>query len=314
MGNTPLVTFVSPCYNHSKFIIESLESIRSQTYPHIEHIIIDDCSTDDSAVKIQKWIDENNYKCHFICHKKNMGLSYSLNESIQFGDGEFWTALATDDFIIPNRTEELVNYLLANPKTNMVVSDCLFIDENSETIVKNGTSSFLKYCIKDIEDFSTEKDFGTYKSIFETNHLPSSIMMRKSIFHKVGLYNTKLIMEDWDMWLRISAESRIGFVDLPLTYYRFHNSNTSNNYQTHKMSKGLIYTLLKQYRYCKQRGFMPEFEKKYNEMFFFSPLKKFYLTFFFMFLSPPRLYISNFFKKVKKIFSPGDKAIAGIYF
>jgi glycosyltransferase involved in cell wall biosynthesis len=115
MNKLPLVTIISPCYNHSKFVIESLESIKNQSYPNIEHIIIDDCSSDDSVKKIEDWITANEYKCVFIKHKMNMGISYTLNKSLKTSKGKYWAGLSTDDIAGHDRIEKFVNYLENNP-------------------------------------------------------------------------------------------------------------------------------------------------------------------------------------------------------
>lgn len=227
----PLVTFVSPCYNHSKYIIESLESIRKQTYPNIYHIIVDDFSTDDSVIKIQKWIDENDYKCLFIQHKKNKGISYTLNESIDLAKGEFWTALATDDFIVPERTEVFVNHMLNHSEVNMITSDCGLVDENSEVIKLTKDSFFLNHYFERNEARILDQ-FGTYETLLEGNYIPSSLLIRRSVFKKIGKFDVNLRMEDWDMWLRISRISKIEFIPQNLTFYRYHSENSIKKIDT----------------------------------------------------------------------------------
>lgn len=225
----PLVSIVSPCYNHSEYIIESLNSIREQTYQNIQHIIIDDCSTDNSVEKITEWIKLYNYKCIFIRHEMNKGISFTLNESISLSNGEYWSPLATDDVATPNRTEEFIEFLKKNPNHSMVCSDCLLIDKDSNPIVKNGSSSFLKFHSGFRNSPILPKEIGTFKSLLKGNYIPGSILIKKSAFNSVGLFDTNLIMEDWDMWLRISNLYPIGYIDLPLTKYRFHDSNTAGS-------------------------------------------------------------------------------------
>jgi glycosyltransferase involved in cell wall biosynthesis len=296
----PLVTFLSPCYNHSKYIIESLDSIRNQTYPNIQHIIIDDCSTDDSASRIENWIAKHNYKSQFIRHEKNKGISYTLNESIKLAKGEYWTALATDDYIRHDRTERFVNYLEDRPETNMVTSDCMFVNEKSEEIILNGTNSFVNYYTKNREFFSLNK-YGTYRSLLEGNYIPSSLMVRKKIFDQIGFFNTNLVMEDWEMWLRVSRIAPIAYLPEQLTYYRFHTSNTS--YDSASMSKGQIITFLQQYKYCKKMGLANEFKFLHKKNLVFSPIKEPFLTALFLKHSPKSLYISNFIRKSKDAIS-----------
>ena len=69
MNNRPYVSIIACCYNHEKFVEETLDSVKSQTYKNIELIIIDDFSTDDSVKKINTWIRFLIYCCFIICSK-----------------------------------------------------------------------------------------------------------------------------------------------------------------------------------------------------------------------------------------------------
>lgn len=246
MNIYPLVTIVSPCYNHSKYIIESLNSIRNQRYPNIEHIIIDDASTDESVTLIEDWIDSNNYKCTFIKHEKNQGISKTLNESIVLAEGKYWSPLATDDFIHEDRTTRFVEYLENHVSTVMVASDCSCVDEDSKLIEKNGTTSFLTYYTSNRDDIN-EETFGTYKTLLRGNYMPGSIMIRKQNLIDIGKFPENMKLEDWDTWLRISAKSRIAYIKDKLTFYRWHNSNSII---TGNFLKDYINTLLKQKEFC----------------------------------------------------------------
>lgn len=263
----PLVTFLSPCYNHSMFVIESLDSIKKQTYPNIQHIIIDDCSKDDSVYKIEKWIEENEYKCHFIKHSVNKGISYSLNESIELSDGKYWSPLATDDVITLDRTQVFVDYLEKHTDTNMVTSDCKYINEKSQEIFVNGTPSFLQNCTQYRELFSIQSDFGSYLSLFENNYIPSSIMLRTNVFSKVGLFDTNLKIEDWDMWLKVAQLGKIGFIDKYLTLYRYHLNNSISGIELRRFEEESLRIFLKQYSYCKENGLLNEYYTYYEKYF-----------------------------------------------
>lgn len=291
----PLVTFISPCYNHSKYIIESLESIKKQTYPNIHHIIVDDFSTDDSVAKIQKWIDENNYNCKFIQHIENKGISYTLNESIDLAKGEFWTALATDDFIVPERTELFVNYMVAHPNTNMITSDCELVDENSEVIRLKENSFFLNYFYEHDQTRILDQ-FGSYETLLIGNYIPSSILLRRNIFKKIGKFDLNLKMEDWDMWLRISQISNIDFISQKLTYYRYHPNNTIRKLNT---TNDIQLTTIKQCKFNlpikENKFFWKNFENGFSKN-----IKTFPNVIYLIRFVPPLILIRFLVKKIKK--------------
>lgn len=256
----PLVDFMSPCYNHSRYILESLNSVRNQTYKNIRHIIFDDCSKDDSAYKIRKWIDDNEYDCIFIEHKTNKGISYTFNEFLEMAEAPYISSLATDDYIMPERTELFVDYLEQNPDDLMVVSDCILVDDHSE-IIASQPSFLTHYTMNRDDDPLAPEHFGTYSSLLRGNYIPSSIMVRKKAFDLAGNFNTSLKVEDWDMWLRISQKRKIALYPRPLTYYRFHESNSIRNLD--QMYKYSFLTFLEQEKTCTT----PELKAIFKEAF-----------------------------------------------
>ncbi len=295
-----LVTVVSPCYNHAKYVVESLNSIKNQTYQNIEHIIIDDCSSDNSVFLIQQWIKENSYNCKFIIHKKNMGLSNTLNESIDMAKGKYWSVIATDDVMMPERTKTFVDYLKENNEVSVIVSDCIFIDEDSNKILKEGTSSAFKLYTKIFNSFNVE-NFGTYQSLLTQNYIPSSYLFKKEVLIKVGKYNPDLSVEDWDIFLRISKNDLIKYIDLPLTYYRTHSHNTINNASKMEESVGRMFLL--EYNYCKKNNCLNLYYKARTKNLLFSPIRHPKLSWELMKTMPLHLYMSGILNKIsRKIF------------
>jgi alpha-1,3-rhamnosyltransferase len=292
-----LVTVVSPCYNHAQYVIESLESIRAQTYTNLEHIIIDDCSTDNSVSVIEDWIKATGYKCIFIKHEVNKGISFTLNESIRLAKGEFWTPLATDDYIRPERTEKFVEYLLEHPEVNMVVTDAISVDERGTEVERAGTLSFLEFYKRFNPKFSWD-DFGTYESLLYGNYIPGSLMMRRSIFETIGFFPEHFKLEDWDMWLRVSREGPIALLNETLTSYRWHPGNSVAN---PKLLNNVLQTFLNQKSYClannKAELFNAAYQYYFNQMF--SPIKYFSTSMMFLKGNNVSLFAKSFAGKIK---------------
>lgn len=246
----PTVTIVSPCYNHERYVVESLDSIRSQDYPDIQHIIIDDGSTDGSRRVIQEWIDRNEYPCEFIKRDANKGLCYSLNESIERAKGEFWTSFGTDDVMRPHRTSVMAKYLTDNPDAMLVMCDAEYIDGEGRPTTLHGHSTVLRAILSSRPEIRIPEDFGTFESLFGGCHCPSWLV-RMSTFAKVGVYDEDLRVEDWDMWLRISQHGRIPYIDEPLIKYRWHGENGSRLVPF--MYQQALLTLMKHYHAARER-------------------------------------------------------------
>ena len=120
----PLVSICVITYNSSKTIIETLESIKIQTYKNIELSISDDCSKDDTVNIINDWLENNKssfIKTSFIAAQENHGTAHNLNTAIKNSSGEWIKILAGDDLLIENCIETFVNVTQENPETNFFI-------------------------------------------------------------------------------------------------------------------------------------------------------------------------------------------------
>lgn len=144
MNSNPLVSVRVLTYNSGEYILETLESIKAQTYSNIELIVSDDCSTDDTVQKIQSWIDENATRfvgVTFLISEKNTGVSANYNRSLKPCKGEWIKGIAGDDLMLPNCIEDNVNYVLAHPDALVVFSDMQIFFNNSNRIISYSPAS-----------------------------------------------------------------------------------------------------------------------------------------------------------------------------
>tara|TARA_R110002074_G_scaffold151354_1_gene305056 strand:- start:539 stop:1477 length:939 start_codon:yes stop_codon:yes gene_type:complete len=223
----PLVTVVTPCFNHEKFIEESLDSVRNQTYSNIQHIIIDDCSKDNSTIVIEKYILKYNYKCIFIKNEKNIGVCSVLNKAIALSEGKYWSGCTSDDTIMPYKIENLVDILeSAPPEVGVVFSDAYLMDDNS--FVKD------ELFIQKHRNFAKIPEGNLFNVLLEGNFIPGmALLLKTSIFNDIGVYDENLNYEDYDMWLRIASKYQFIYHNKPMANYRIHDNNfhTRVNYE-----------------------------------------------------------------------------------
>jgi glycosyltransferase involved in cell wall biosynthesis len=244
MQNNPLVSVIIPAYNHELYIEEALQSVIDQTYPNIELIVINDGSTDKTAEIIQKFVDNHkDFNMQFI-NKKNEGVCETLNKGIEMSKGEYISFLASDDLWLPNKISVQVEYMERNRKTGMVFSDAMFILYNDRTDIK---WSDYKPELKKYFKNGMVNDVDLYYLLLTRPLIPAlTVLVRKSVINKVGLFDKNLVYEDNDMWLRIAREYPIAYIDIPLAYYRLHNTNVSNDASF--MLKGMMQTVHKHFR------------------------------------------------------------------
>jgi glycosyltransferase involved in cell wall biosynthesis len=240
-ADSPLVSVIVGCYNQSRFVVETLESIKAQTYKPTQLIIFDDYSSDDSAAIIEKWLQENRIDCTFIRHQKNQGICKSLNEALSVATGKYVSMVASDDIWLPDKITRQVEIMESQPdNVGVLYSDALQMDENGNTLPGVLIATFWK--------FHEMPEGQVLDKLMEGNFIPGlTALIRRSCYHKVGLYDENLPWEDWDMWMRIARHYSFVYSPAPSAKYRLHEKSYSRS-DTGRMLKGLFKVGFKQFR------------------------------------------------------------------
>ncbi|MGI9427151.1 MAG: glycosyltransferase family 2 protein, partial [Bythopirellula sp.] len=144
-SNPPKVTVLALAYNHSRYLSETLDSIRDQTFQDFELFVSDDASQDDSAALIQQWNAEHQRADRLFLHERNIGLCPTLNELLSHASGEYLQFIACDDHLLPRSLEQRVAALdQCGPETAAIYSDALRMDESGNEVAKTFLQRFLK--------------------------------------------------------------------------------------------------------------------------------------------------------------------------
>jgi glycosyltransferase involved in cell wall biosynthesis len=224
------VSVIIPCYNHADYLRLCLRSIFHQTFKWFEVIVVDDASTDNTPYVIKEFKDS---RLCYVRHRKNLGVSSALNTGINLSRGEFIAIIGADDLMKPDNLFVKVDVLSKYPSIGLVYSNAEIIDED-------GTIIGLAKKQKSDGKLFVEKTFD--KLLYGNFITASSVMVRKSCFEKVGLFDTELhYAEDWDMWLRLAYFYNFGYVDIPLVQYRLHLRTKSLSQQNYSENKDLAY-------------------------------------------------------------------------
>lgn len=213
-GEAPLVTVAVGCYNHARFVVSALESVRAQTYPRIQLIIWDDNSRDNSAAVIREWIGANGVECTFLAHARNYGVCRSLNEALGLAQGKYFAFVAADDIWLPEKTARQVAMLEGLPEDfGLVYSDAYQMNEAGELLPE-----------RFIETWRSEPsrpEGWVFDELLESDFIPAmSTLIRRSCLAAVGNYDERLCFEDWDMWIRLARRFRFAYSPEPSAKYR----------------------------------------------------------------------------------------------
>jgi glycosyltransferase involved in cell wall biosynthesis len=209
----PLVTVIIPAYNSGVYLKEAVESALGQDYPNLEVIVIDDGSTDHSLSLLTPYLNRI-----FIITSENFGAASARNLGILASSGEYLAFLDSDDKWIANKISLQMQKML---------------DDNLD----------LVYCAG--QEFSVEMSLGTIHSpVFEGNCYqyykkypsrdivaigPSGSILKKSLLHKSGIFDTRIPppSEDWDFFRRYSQHAKFGYCTDVLVLRRIHENNIS---------------------------------------------------------------------------------------
>ena len=220
----PLVSVLVPLYNHEKFIERCLESIVSDDYPNKEVIILDDGSRDDSVRVVGDWHRANLARCperFTIRTRPNQGISKTLNELISLAGGQYLCFVSSDDFLWPGGVSARCAYLRQHPDRLGVLGDCAVVDGEGRVTVESVIEGYYRGR-KAI--FADERLFS-YEMIFNWSIAGPAFLADRRAFELVGGYDETLLVEDWDMYLRLAGKGGLGFVDSCVAAYRVHGDN-----------------------------------------------------------------------------------------
>ena len=118
----PLVSIVIPCYNHAQFVQETVQSVIDQDYENIELIIIDDGSKDNSVEVIQEMIPacEERFVRFEFRYRPNKGLCATLNEALEWCEGEYFSPTASDDILKQNKISTQLAIMLSKKEQKII--------------------------------------------------------------------------------------------------------------------------------------------------------------------------------------------------
>jgi glycosyltransferase involved in cell wall biosynthesis len=236
----PLVSTIVLSYNQSRFVLETLESVKAQTYKATQLIIVDDRSSDNSVETIEHWLQENGVHCEFIRHNKNQGVCRSFNDALAGASGKYISAVASDDVWLPDKIARQVEIMESQPDhVGMLYSDAFQMDEHGNPLPEMFIAAHRK-----LPEMPQGQVLNT---LLEGNFIPGmTTLIRRSCYDVVGLYDENLRWEDWDMWMRLARHYSFLYSPIPSAKYRHHDKSLSHS-DPGRLLKDSIRIYLKQF-------------------------------------------------------------------
>ena len=220
----PLVTIIIPIFNRLKWISVCLDSIKSQTYPHIETLVIDDGSTDGTVAWLKSQPDYSFARVHE--QPTNGGASVARNDGIRLAQGQLIAFIDSDDALLPNHIEKAVNVFREYPNTGLFCCDSTIIDSEGKVHFGGRTWHQIQ---SEQRNHAVQNGFRTLSNIFEFSHIFPGFTLPKAVFEKVGYFDQTIFpMDDYDLSLRVAgAGYGVYYCDEPLALRREHTGQCS---------------------------------------------------------------------------------------
>jgi glycosyltransferase involved in cell wall biosynthesis len=214
---SPPLSVVMPMYNAQKYVADTVRSVLDQRFTDFEFLIVDDGSTDNSPIEVERAADGDPRVR--IIQQSNSGVSTASNRGTAEARGEFLARVDADDICLPDRFEKQVAFLREHPDTVAVGSRVMFIDPDGLELFE---MPGLKLSHEEI-------DAGLLK--VEWTILQPATMFRTSALRAIGGYRTDLrIHEDHDLFLKLGEIGKLANYPEILFHYRQHFTSAVTTY------------------------------------------------------------------------------------
>ena len=224
MSEYPFFSVVIPTYNRAAFIEVTLQSVLTQTYPHYEIIVVDNCSTDNTDEVLEPFIHTG--RIRFIKHEQNYERARSRNTGMSAASGDFVTLLDSDDFMYPNNLADAADYARAHPDIKCFHNLFEFVDSHGNVLRRYPMPS-LKNQLKAIAGGNFMSCIGDF--------------IHREIYQHYRFDTTPELTggEDWEFWLRVLADYKVGRIEKINSGILQHSGRSVNNQNLNNMTTGL---------------------------------------------------------------------------
>lgn len=199
----PKVSVIIPTYNRLPMLKEAVDSVLAQDYEDMELIVVDDGSTDGTGEAMKGY----GGRVRLVQFLSNKGVSAARNKGILNARGKYIAFLDSDDLWVKGKIKIQTTFLDENPHYPICYTDEIWIRKGRRVNPMQKHSKYSGWIFE--------------KCLPLCIISPSSAMMRRSLFSKVGLFDEAFpVCEDYDFWLRVSSRFPIFFINRKLIIKR----------------------------------------------------------------------------------------------
>ena len=243
-----LVSVIIITYNSARYVIKTLESVKAQTWKHIELIVSDDCSTDATVVICSEWLNNNRHRfvnARLITSACNTGTSANCNRGFKSTTGEWIKTISGDDILLPGCISDNLNYA-GNSNASFIVSDMCKIDENGMPLAGNTVNEGLAYFVNFPTARKQLKAYVRWPAFLNT----PTFFYKKEILDLIHLCDEEFrIYEDMTVIYRITEMNvKVYYMNKSTVGYRVHADSVSRSNKLEETRTEEAHRIFKKYR------------------------------------------------------------------
>lgn len=214
MSSPPIVTIYVPSRNYGRFLRQCVESVFGQLYTNWELFIIDEGSTDETREVGQEFARMRPKNVTFIRHPQPAGLQKLANMILQRAKGKYMMRLDADDWLDESALLVMVSKLESNSEVGMVYGNYFYVSSDGTVI-----------------GMERRNKFGHEDKVGHRPPHGACTMFRTRSLKAVGGYSEDVNAQDgWELWYKLNGRIGTSSLDIPLFYYRQHESALTRNH------------------------------------------------------------------------------------
>ena len=208
----PSISVITPSFNQAQFIAQTVESVRAQQYPDLEHLVMDGLSTDETLKVLE------NYPEVVVTSEADSGQTEAINKGLRRAGNEIICWLNSDDYLLPGALHAVGQFFAEHPDVAWVTGDAVIVDEAGRPI-----QSAVRAYKKVLRRLGPSFYLGVTNAIVQP-----ATFWRRGVHDRLGYLDESLhYTMDYDWWLRLRETGRPGTLKRSLAAFRIHGQSKS---------------------------------------------------------------------------------------